>query len=207
MDSCPEKKASYLWQRGKRRGAKCVCSKIVKRPNPCFLRKFLGCKAPINVHTMWNMNRPGLWLIPQCKPSEELESATQAAISRGKREAFHLNWMCLQPAEGQRKQYKLGSAKKWRCKKRVPGVCPGHMPDDSPASLQLFPSWIQQPCRSAHISKDLRFQRNNTHFSSGSPSTGSGWSTNPLSASGSRVFLQYFRRPGQGWNCWESHQN
>lgn len=91
MDSCPEKNESYLWQRGKRKGAKCVCSKIVKRPNLCFLRKFLGCKAPINVHMMWNMNRPGLWLTPQCKAREELELARQAAISGGKREAFHLN--------------------------------------------------------------------------------------------------------------------
>lgn len=154
---------------------KWVCSKIVKRPNQCFLRKSLGYKVQINVHMMWNMNRPGFWLIPQYKPREELESATQIAIWRGKRKAFHFD-LDRPPAiaEGQRKKYKLGSAKMWRCEPRVPAVCLGHMSDESPGSTQFFPSHeSNNHCKLAHMSKDLRLEKNNIHFSCRSPGTGS----------------------------------
>lgn len=68
------------------------------------------------------------------------------------------------------------------------------MPGDSPGSSQLFPSWIQQPLQICTHKQGPQIPKDNTHFSCGSPSIGSHWSSNSLIASGSGVFLKYFRR-------------
>lgn len=82
---------------------------------------------------------------PSANQVKSLSWQHKQQFQEGKGKPFICTGRASSHSRGTEEVIQVRKCPGWRCEKRTPGVCPGHKPDDSPGSLQLFPSWIQQP--------------------------------------------------------------